>query len=223
MEDMNYQPYPQNPYQPPAKPRKKFSPVILIVAIVAVVAILVGAVVGVLSLTGPKSIAKRAAKAALYEDTGAMADLVVFDTREVLLGSLDEEEFFEYQSDHFGEDIESWKDFYKYARAAAEEEMEDEYGEYKVTYDVTKVKNLSSRRLEEDYSFALNHAEKYGFDRDDISDARIATVKIKIKGEDDTERLTYEVILVRVGLSWKVLTMNDNTDAVPAPTAAGNW
>ena len=42
-------------------------------------------------------------------------------------------------------------------------------------------------------------------DLDDVREAREATVKMKIAGEEDSKRFSYTVAMVRMGLLWKVI------------------
>ena len=38
-----------------------------------------------------------------------------------------------------------------------------------------------------------------------VKAAKLVTVKLHIDGEDDSDRMTFEVRLVRIGLAWKVI------------------
>ena len=44
-----------------------------------------------------------------------------------------------------------------------------------------------------------------GFDSDKISKGMLVTVKVKIKGEDETDRETADVYLAKIGGLWKAL------------------
>ena len=119
----------------------------------------------------------------------------------------DEEVFFENQSNWLDEDITSWKDYYEAKDASNKEGMEDELGRYTIKTEAKKVKDVSAKKIRSDYEYWLDELEdSIGFDSDKIKEGKRVTVKLTIKGEDDTERETVDVVLVRTGLTWKVLT-----------------
>ena len=174
------------------KPPLKF---ILIGA--AALAVVIAVVVILLSRNNPSSVAKRYIQA-FYTDDKTATSLWAFDFNAIRLSEYDgsEEEFFEAMSDEYSADISSWNDFYKAVDSSFQEQLEDEYGEYKVTTEVTRTKDISVKKaLERDINF----------DTDSISDACVVTAKAKITGEDEIERTKIDVYVVKIGGSWGVL------------------
>lgn len=185
-------------------PKKKW----LIIGIIAsVVLILSIALFSVLSSLSPQSIAEKYAEAYIFGDICKLQKYSAYDCYEFALRSYDdEEEYFEIMSDHYDEDITSWDDLSKAQRAYADEEFSDEYGDYKVTIEATRVKDISIRKLAEECGYQLDLLEEQGLiDRDDIAEAKEVTLKLKIAGEDTTDRDTGTIYLVRLGFFWKVL------------------
>ena len=69
-----------------------------------------------------------------------------------------------------------------------------------------KTKNVSVKKLVKDQDYWLSELEESsGFDRDLIQEAKEITVKEKIKGEDEINRYTSTVIVVKMNGKWKVL------------------
>lgn len=171
-------------------------------------AVIVAVAVAVIFLGGssPESVAERYCKA-WYTDAKTESSLLACDWQEYLLHNYDdEEEFFEEMGDYYYADIASWGDYYKAVDASQKEELEDTYGEFELTAEATKTKDMSLNKLQEELSYWLDALEEYtSFDRDSISDVKLVTVKVKISGEDDTNRATWLVYTVKIGSSWKVL------------------
>ena len=180
--------------------RKKTIAAIAVVLVIAIAA-------GCLIYRGsPKNVAVRYVKAYEFSDYVAEHKVMAYDTYAYFLGDMSEEEYFEQCSDRYDEDIQSWKDLSDYYRTDWEEFLEDIYGEYKLSIEASRVKDMSNKRLEAEYGNFLNELEtKIAFDRDDISDAKEVTVKLKIEGEDGTDRETYIVCLVKINGVWKAL------------------
>ena len=115
--------------------------------------------------------------------------------------------FFESKSDKFEEDINSWEDYFRVYQTQALEFDEDTCGDYKITYRVSKIKDLSERKVKASNESLLSALEEIAnFDADTIKEGKYVTVKVK----EDTEELgiiryTYTVTLVKVSNSWKVL------------------
>ena len=87
-----------------------------------------------------------------------------------------------------------------------QEQLEDEYGEYKVTTEVTRTKDISVKKALEDCAVWVKILERdINFDTDSISDACVVTAKAKITGEDEIERTKIDVYVVKIGGSWGVL------------------
>ena len=91
--------------------------------------------------------------------------------------------------------------------------VEDYVGKYSKTVSVTKVRNISVKKLQDDMQSFINRLEKNGsIDADKISAAKSITVKMKIKGEEQTIRNTYDMYLVKIGMAWKVLDYDVDFD-----------
>lgn len=176
--------------------------------VVAAVLVLVAAL-SVISYSSPKAVAKRYLDAYVYRDYVTMNKLMAYDVYayELYWCDGDEEKFFEEVSDEFDEDIYSWKELSKYMREYVDEELCDEYGDYSISYEVTREKDISIRKLEEEEEYLIERLEKRAnFDIDNVTKAKVITIKVKIKGEDETERETIEVYMVKIGGRWKVLS-----------------
>lgn len=179
----------------------------IIAVVLLVVIVLGGAAAGVFSYFSPSSTAERFCKAFFY-DSRTFFGMRAYDAQSMLLYSYDgdEEAFFEDASDDAKADIASWDDYYKALDTMHEEELTDEYGRYKVTVETTRVRDVSIKKLEEDCGKWLEKLESRGlFDRDSIQAVKEVMVKAKLTGEDETERETFEVYLVKVGFQWKVI------------------
>ena len=119
---------------------------------------------------------------------------------------IDEESFFEKASDEYDADIHSWRDYYKEKNIYLQEELEDAYGVYQITTEATRVKNISiNKLLDEEWEWINTLEGMNAFDSDTISAAKVVTVKCKVKGEDEVERTTLDVFVVKTGAMWKVL------------------
>lgn len=191
---------------PAVTPKKPPLKLILIAAAAAIVVICI--VVSLISRGNPTSIAERYVKATVT-DSKTFMSLFAYDFKDYTLASYDgdEEALFEDVSDEFDADISSWNDVYKAFDAYRAEELEDQYGKYKITVEATKTKDVSVKSVLEDNEWLIENLESStDFDSDKISDAKLVTVKMKIVGEDDMERSKMEVCMVKVGGSWRVLT-----------------
>ena len=122
------------------------------------------------------------------------------------LGYYDEDDFFEAMSDKYDENITSWGSFFKAKNKSDKETIEDLVEKYKITTEVTRTKDISVKKLLKENSRLIEGLEAKGLiDRDDISAAKEIVVKMKVKGEDQTVRNTYDMYLVKIGGAWKVL------------------
>ena len=197
------------PSPKPAQPKKQSSQKTTLIVLLAVVAVVVIAVlVGVIRYNSPGAVAARYFKATV-SDSARAARMTAYDTKALALYWYDgdEDDFFETQSEWLDENITSWRSYYKATDAAAKEYLEDEYGKYKITVEVKKVKDLSAKKLRSDYGYEIDDLENYaGFNASKLKSGKCVTLKVTIKGEDETERDTIDIVLVRSGLSWKVLT-----------------
>lgn len=186
------------------------------IAVILLTAIVIGGTCGVIYYNSPESVALRFVKACSNSDLKAQEKLLAYDYRTYTLylsNSEDEEAFFESKSDKFEEDINSWEDYFRVYQTQALEFYEDIYGDYKITYSVSKTKDLSERKVKASNESLLSDLEEIAiFDSDTIEEGKYVTVK----GKTDTEELgiiryTYTVTLVKVSNSWKVLDYDVKT------------
>ena len=185
-----------------AEKRKKT----IIGLIIALVVICV--VIGTISYLSPKSVAQRYVKADILGDLRTIFSLSAEDTKAYFTYSFDDEdEFFEAASDYYDADVNSWSSFCRVANKDEKEHLEDTYGKYSYSSEVTKTRTLTTNKLIEfvGKSYISKLETKAGFDSDQISKGMLVTVKTKIKGEDMTDRDTANVYLAKIGGFWKVL------------------
>lgn len=183
-------------------PQKRKKTVGILVAAVLLIAV----VTGVLVYLSPSSVAKRYMDAWNWQNYPKLQRVMTYDWYAYVLDGDSEEEYFEDKSDFYDEDIASWNDLAKYNKQATIENYEDIIGDFSISMEVTRVKEMSMNRVEDEYDWILENLEKdQQFDPDEISDAKEVFVKVKVEGEDDTLRNTYAVCLVKMGGLWKAL------------------
>ena len=190
---------------PVPAPKKSLLVPLLIIAAVVVVAIC--AAVFFITRNSATSVAKRYVTG-YYENDKLASSLWAYDYEALILLDYDgdEEVFFEAMSDEYDADITSWNEYYKATDTYFKEYWEDNYGKYKVSVEVVRSKDISVRRLLDDESDAISYLEEnLNFDSDKISAAKIVTVKGKLAGEDDIMREKFEIYMVKIGLTWRVL------------------
>lgn len=187
----------------------RFSPPKLMatIAIVVVVAIVITGGVIFFNYRSPSSIAERYAKASILGKTETMYKLSAYDTHEYMLDENEtEEKFFNEQSNELMEDIESWADYEKVMSEQAQEYLADQFGKFKLSTEVKRVKDISVRHLLSELEKSINILEsRAGFDKNSITDCKRVDIKITVDGEDDTERLMYSIYMVEIDGQWKVL------------------
>ena len=190
--------------------KKLFSPKWRIWTIVICSSILlIAGAIFVLVFNSPANVAERYMKAVCSSDLRTRYALAAYDAQQYAMGDQSEEEYFELMSNRFEEDIDSWSDFYKVYKRDGDDSLYDTYGDYKFSVEATRTKHISSKKLEEECANRLKNLEEKGlFDRDSISEAKEVTVKVKLAGEDETERWTATVYVVKIGRAWKVLDYN---------------
>lgn len=98
------------------------------------------------------------------------------------------------------------KDLYEYydaeMREEAAEELEEEYGNnIKISYKITKKKELSDKKLGE-YRDELN--DNYGIKKKDVKKAYKLTLDVTVKGSEDKETEEMDLLLIKVGNKWYV-------------------
>lgn len=180
------------------------------IAILAAAVVVIVAVILLLTAGSAKSVAQKFAKSYGSGNVKTSVKLLAYDHEAYMLdGYDDEEEFFESASDWTDSDISSWSDYYKALEDEAKEGLEDRYGKYRVSAEATKERNMSLKKWEDEYDREIENYEDAGcFDRDSVKAVKSVTVKVKIQSEDDIERETVEMCMVKMGLFWKVFDYN---------------
>lgn len=190
-----------------SKNKKVWTLAALIAAAVVVVLAIAGVLVGVYRYNSTEAVAVRYVKALITD--GQKADsLLAYDSVKERLSGYDGDEtaFFEKAEETYDAAIGSWKEYYRVTDEYYKDYYEDLYGEYKETVKAAKTKNVSVKKLVKDQDYWLSELEESsGFDRDLIQEVKEITVKEKIKGEDEINRYTSTVIVVKMNGKWKVL------------------
>lgn len=175
-------------------------------AILLAVIVLAGAVAGGFVYFAPSSVAERFCKAYWLDERTATRMMAYDRNQERISKFNDEEAFFENSSDYYETEIRSWADYYKAVDTRTKEDLSDAYGHFRIKTEATKVRGISIKKVVDDNEDLLDTLERHGsFDRDSIKAAKEITVKVKIVGEDETDRDTWQVTAVRIGMQWKVL------------------
>ena len=176
------------------------------IAVILGVIVVIGVVCGVISYNSPASVARRYVKAR-YEFDDKVEDSVRVGGKYYRFGDMDEQEWLEEQSSQYDEDFSSMSDYYNYWKTERDEGLYDYYGEYKITTRVSKEKDVRVGKLLDDEVIAET-LDMLDIDEGRVKAAKLVTVKLHIDGEDDSDRMTFEVQLVRIGLAWKVIDWN---------------
>lgn len=186
---------------------KKFAAILGAAVVVIVVAI------ALLGRGSAASVAKRYCDG-FVGNAKVQVGLTAYDWKARQLGYYDDEDdFFEAMSDKYDENITSWDSYFKVKNKSDKETIEDLVGKYKITTEVTRKKDISVKKLLEENSSLIKKLEAERLiDRDDISAAKEIIVKMKVKGEDQTIRNTYDMYLVKIGGAWKVLDYDVDID-----------
>lgn len=173
------------------------------IAVILGVIVVIGVVCGVISYNSPASVARRCAKASYECDYRGLNSTLV-GGKYYWLGDEDEQEWLEEQSSQCDGDFSSMSDYYNYWKTERDEGLYDYYGKYKITTRVSKEKDVRVGKLLDDEDI-VETLDTLDIDEGRVKAAKLVTVKLHIDGEDDSDRLTYEVQLVRIGLAWKVI------------------
>lgn len=190
-----------------AKNRKKTCLILLAVIVV------IGCITGISAYNSPKAVAKRYLKAGLMQDNATVCKLTAYDFKaytmmmpRIFNPDLDEEAYFEQRAEEYDEDITSWKDLFAVEKKLHKETLEDTFGKYKLTVEVTREKDISEKKAKSELEDWLELLEaETDFDSDIVEDCKVITAKIKLIGEDETERDTAQIYLCKVNGAWKVL------------------
>ncbi len=173
------------------------------IAVILGVIVVIGVVCGVISYNSPASVAQRFAKTWCVSDY-KVNDSTLVGGKYYWFGDEDEQEWLEEQSSWYDEDFSSMSDYYNYMKTECDEYLYDEYGEYKITTRVSKEKDVRVGKLLDDDDI-VETLDTLDIDEGRVKAAKLVTVKLHIDGEDDSDRCTLEVQLVRIGLAWKVI------------------
>ena len=165
--------------------------------------VVIGVVCGVISYNSPASVAQRFAKTWCVSDY-KVNDSTLVGGKYYWFGDEDEQEWLEEQSNWHDEDFLSMSDYYNYMKTERDEYLYDYYGEYKITTRVSKEKDVRVGKLLDDDDI-VETLDALDIDEGRVKAAKLVTVKLHIDGEDDSDRWTLEVQLVRIGLAWKVI------------------
>lgn len=173
------------------------------IAVILGVIVVIGVVCGVISYNSPASVARRYVKA-WYEWNDKVEDSTYVGGKYYRFGDMDEQEWLEYKSSQCDEDFSSMSDYYNNMKTFREEMLYDYYGEYKITTRVSKEKDVRVGKLLDD-EVIVEMLDMLDIDEGRVKAAKLVTVKLHLDGEDDNDRMTFEVQLVRIGLAWKVI------------------
>ena len=185
-------------------PKKKWKRISIIIAALLLVVCIGTAFV--LNMLSPESVSEQFVEAVLYHDVCKIQKYLAYDYCNYIESKYDIEEYFERKSDYLTEDITSWEELSKAYRSYWDETYSDKYGKYEFSIEATRVKDISNRKLEEKQKNLLDTLEdKQLIDRDDITEVKEVTLKVKITGDDETDRDTITIYLVKIGAFWKVL------------------
>lgn len=176
------------------------------IAVILGVIVVIGVVCGVISYNSPASVARRYIKASFEGDYRVINSTLV-GGKYYWFGDEDEQEWLEYSGNWYDEDFSSMSDYYNYMKTERDDTLYDEYGKYKITTRVSKEKDVRVGKLLDDEDI-VEILDTLDIDEGRVKAAKLVTVKFHIDGEDDSDRLTFEVQLVRIGLAWKVIDWN---------------
>ena len=185
--------------------RKNLKRNIILGAILLAIAV---AIPVILSHFGPKAVAERYCMGCFEGRLDKTASVVAWDLKALTLSIYDDDEdFYEAMSDFYGVDIHSWRGYVKAAHDYSRELREEEYGKHKITAEATRVRDVSVKKLKEEMGSKRCKAleDDMDVDLDEITAAKIVTVKVKLIGEDDSYKETASVYLGKIGGQWKVL------------------
>ena len=191
----------------------------LLIAIAAAVVVVAVLLIVLIGNCGPKAAARNFARAVISCDVDRINKRCAFDVKAFAIAKaeendIDEEEFFEGIGDYLCAEVTSWKSMSRALRNYMDEALRDDLGRYRVEIKVTKVKELSARKLQEEASELpgdkfYDVIEDYGFDPDKVKSGAEVTLKIRFIGKEDTGTLTVPIYMAKIGGSWKFLMVGD--------------
>ena len=189
---------------------------IIMIAIAAVViaAVIVAAIL-IIKWNGPESVAERYFRGFMGETSCKDAyNLLAYDWSELMMeqeGYESEEELLDYFSSENDEEFESFNDIYRYRDEQMREELEQEYGLYKIDIKVINAKDASVKKaLNESLYDIFTYSSDWidDLDEDNISACKKVKLRVKIEGEEKTYTEKISVYVVKIKGAWKVLGNN---------------
>lgn len=181
------------------------------IAVILLVLIAGGAAGAYFHSRTPEAVAIKFAKADFENDVIALSDLYAYDYRISREGTIDDwiegYNFYSFISSLYGEEIDDWNEYCGRAHTRALEELYDKYGDYTISCEVVKSKDLVENKIEELRAEVEKNGLNYPrLDSNDISEAKQLTVKLKFECEDeDSFIVRYKLTLVKVSNNWRVL------------------
>lgn len=186
--------------------------IIMIVIAAAVIAAVIVAAILIIKWNGPESVAERYFRGFVGETSCKDAyNLLAYDWRELMMEQADcesEEELLEYFSSESDEEFESFNDVYRYRDEEMREELEQEYGLYKIDIKVINAKDTSVKKaLNESLYDIFTYSSDWidDLDEDNISACKKVKLRVKIEGEENTFTDKMNVYVVKINGAWKVL------------------
>lgn len=186
---------------------------IIMIAIAAVViaAVIVAAIL-IIKWNGPESVAVRYFRGFIGDTSCKDAyNLLAYDWRELMMeqeGCESEEELLEYFSSESDEEFGSFNDIYRYRDEQMREELEQEYGLYKIDIKAINTKDTSIKKaLNESLYDIVTYTSDWvdDLDEDDISACKKVKLRVKIEGEENTFTDKINVYVVKIHGAWKIL------------------
>lgn len=120
-------------------------------------------------------------------------------------------EYWEYSDDELKKDLDDYIDDFEDMYDDLLDELEDEYGKnVKITYTIEEAKKMDKDDVE-DLAEAL--ADQYSFiDDDDVKEAYEVEAEITIKGNEDDDSNDMEVLSVKIGSGWYLISVYEYGD-----------
>lgn len=180
------------------------------IILIAVAVVVLAAAAITFAVTRPTYIAKKYAENFVLEDYKAMDKYLPYYYENYIISYVDysdEDTMLEHLSDYYDEDLESWDDVCQRVKEDRKYDFEDDYGDFKISSDVKKERDLSVKKamdqIDDDRLKALKHA---GFDWDSVDKVKSVTVHVKIMGDYDNNTADVTVYLMPYSITWNVIT-----------------
>ena len=185
--------------------------IMIAIAAAVIVAAIVAAIL-IIKWNGPESVAVRYFRGVIGETSCKDAyNLLAYDWRELMMeqeGYESEEELLDDLGSENDEEFESFNDVYRYRDEEMREELEQEYGLYKIDIKVINAKDTSVKKaLNESLYDIFTYSSDWidDLDEDNISACKKVKLKVKIEGEENTFTDKMNVYVVKINGAWKVL------------------